>query len=124
MAIGGSRSYRQADHFKKNALMIVLIIVIAAFVNRAGELDLNKWLWGAIGFAVFGGSQVVIGVAAALWYDMMGEDISGGPETTLNLIGALISGLIAYAVYNRMPRYVANQQEENRKDLLDDDIFR
>lgn len=31
--------------------MIVFFEIINAFVNKAGELGLNKFLWGTIGFA-------------------------------------------------------------------------
>jgi len=104
--------------------MIVLIIVVVAFVNRAGELNLNKWIWGGIGFAAYGGTQVGLAIIAGLAIEMQGQELSESAETVLNFAAILASGIVAYTVYHRMPSYVANEREAKRENLLDDDIFR
>lgn len=103
--------------------MIVLIIIVVAFVNKAGELGLNKFKWGAIGFASYFLTQFVAGIILALVVDLMGGSLEG-TELGLNLIGILVGAICAIVAYRQMPKYALEEQQPVNDDLLDDDMFR
>ncbi len=104
--------------------MILLIIIVIVFVNHAGELGLNKVLWGFIGAASYFGTQLLFGLIAAL---LIGLDeaayIDRTTELALNFTGVIIGGVVAYIAYQRMPEY-AKKEENDIEDLLDQDMFR
>lgn len=104
--------------------MIVLIIIVVAFVNNAGNLGLNKVLWGFIGAVSYFGTQFVVGIVAAL---IIGLDeaayIDSGTELSLNFVGIIAGGVASYIAYQRMP-YYAEKEEIDIDDLLDQDMFR
>lgn len=104
--------------------MIVLIIIVVAFVNKAKELGLNKALWGFIGAAAYFGTQFLFGIIAAFAMGLeeaTSMDTSG--ELVINLIGIIIGGVAAYIAYQQMPNYVATERP-SQDDLLDEDMFR
>jgi uncharacterized membrane protein YccC len=104
--------------------MIVIIAIIIAFANKAGELGLNKFLWGAIGFAAYFLTQFVAGVIMALVFDMMGQNIEDVSEMALNFVGIIIGAICAYIAYQQMPKYAQKDQHALEDDLLDEDMFR
>lgn len=104
--------------------MIVIIAIIIAFVNKAGELGLNKFLWGAIGFAAYFLTQFIAGIVMAIAFDMMGRRIEDLSELTLNLIGIVVGAICAYLAYQQMPKYAQKDHQTLEDDLLDEDMFR
>ncbi|MEL7251838.1 MAG: hypothetical protein AAFO03_25700, partial [Bacteroidota bacterium] len=73
--------------------MIVLIIIVIAFVNHAGELGLNKVLWGFIGAASYFGTQLLFGLIAALFIGLEeAATIDRTTELILNFAGIIIGG--------------------------------
>ena len=104
--------------------MIVLIIIVIAFVNHAGELGLNKILWGFIGAAAYFGTQLLFGMIAALFIGLdEAATLDRTTELVLNFVGIIIGGVVAYIAYQRMPEY-AKKEEIDIDDLLDQDMFR
>ncbi|WP_367391937.1 hypothetical protein [Lewinella sp. LCG006] len=104
--------------------MIIIIAIIIAFANKAGELGLNKFLWGAIGFAAYFLTQFVAGIILALVYDMMGKSIENLSEMALNFVGIIVGAICAYIAYQQMPKYAQKDQQTLEDDLLDEDMFR
>lgn len=103
--------------------MIIFIIIVIVFVNKANELSLNKFLWGFIGLAAYMGSQLLLGLLAGLFLGVESIKLDDTNELVLNLTGMIIGGLAAFATYKNMP-YYAEQKDTNQTDLLDEDMFR
>ena len=103
--------------------MIVLIAIVIAFVNKAGELGLNKFLWGFVGLAAYLGTQFLLGIIIALFMDVESASFSDSNEMALNFVGIIFGGVAAYIAYKRMPHY-AEKETTGMEDLLDQDMFR
>lgn len=103
--------------------MIIFIIIVVAFVNKAGELGLNKFLWGFVGLAAYMGTQMLIGLMAGLFMDIESLALDRTNELALNFAGIIFGGVAAFAAYKSMPSY-AMRQPSDQTDLLDEDMFR
>ncbi len=103
--------------------MIIIIVILVAFVNKAGELGLNKFLWGAIGLGAYFGTQFLIGILLGLFMDFESLILDETNELALNFAGIIIGGITALVAYRQMPNY-ATKEKDDISDLLDDDIFR
>lgn len=103
--------------------MIVLIVIVVVFVNKAGELGLNKFLWGFIGLAAYMGTQLLLGLLLGLFMDVESLAMDRTNELALNLAGIIFGGVAAFAAYKSMPNY-AVRQSSKETDLLDEDMFR
>lgn len=104
--------------------MIIIIVILVAFVNKAGELGLNKFLWGAIGLGAYFGTQFLIGILLGLFFmDFESQVLDETNELALNFAGIIIGGITALVAYRQMPKYAAKEKDDI-SDLLDDDIFR
>ena len=64
--------------------MIIIIVILVAFVNKAGELGLNKFLWGAIGLGAYFGTQFLIGILLGLFMDFESLILDETNELALN----------------------------------------
>lgn len=103
--------------------MIVLIVIVIIFFNKAGELGLNRFLWGFIGLAAYLGSQFILGIVAALFVDLEAAAVDRTNELALNFVGVIFGGIVAYVTYSQMPAY-AQKENESVDNLLDEDMFR
>ncbi|PSR15285.1 MAG: hypothetical protein DA408_01290 [Bacteroidetes bacterium] len=104
--------------------MLVAILIVVAFVRRADELGLNKWIWGAVALAAYFGTQLLIGLILGLFLVDQGTTLEQSEELGLNLVGIIVGGICAYVAYQQMPGYVANMHSHSEiNDLLDEDIF-
>lgn len=103
--------------------MIVLIVIVVVFVNKASELGLNKFLWGFVGLAAYLGSQFLLGIIAALFMDVESITIDKTNELALNFVGIIFGGILAYIAYKQMPAY-AEKDTASTENLLDEDMFR
>lgn len=107
--------------------MIITILIVVAFVRQAGELGLNKFTWGLIGFAAYFVSQLLFGLVSFLIVDMTGAgsgSFDDSPGLVINLLGIAVGGVVAYIAYQQMPKYAEKENPTRENDLLDDDMFR
>ena len=104
--------------------MIVTILIVVAFVRRAGELGLNKLTWGLIGFAPYFVSQLLVGVLFGLAMGASGGGIDDSSGIFVNLLAIAVGGITAYIAYQQMPKYAEKEQTTVENDLLDDEMFR
>ncbi len=101
--------------------MILLIITLVGFYQRAKKHGLNAAMWVLYPILAFVGSQLIIGVIIGLARPDMLED-----ETSLNIIGlivGIISLIITWILLERQAKIKKEGMNKSDGELLDDNFL-
>jgi heme A synthase len=97
--------------------IIVLVMLLIALSRRAFDKGQNRWKWVGIGIAVWFGSQLALGILAAMILQILGHGawmVSSSGKSVLNIAGIGVA-IIAYLL---LYRYISRLPEPESSDLL------
>lgn len=115
----------------KNTTMLGFVLIFflgKAFYDLAEKFQKSQWGYALLGVAVFYGTQLLLGVAIAIFMELNNpnywNEFDRGSEIGLNLTGLFFSGLFTLLFYNYLrSRWESQPTVIKKNDILDDDFF-
>lgn len=101
--------------------MILLIITLVGFYQRAKKHELNAWMWVLFPILAFFGSQVILGVIIGLAQPDLLNDESA--LTILGLVTGIVALIIMWILMERQAKIKKEGKNTSDGDLLDDNFF-
>jgi phage shock protein PspC (stress-responsive transcriptional regulator) len=101
--------------------MILLIISIVGFWQRAKILNLNPWLWTVIALLSYLGSQFIAGVIIGLSNpELLDKE---GLIMIIGIVVSIIALIIAWLIMERQGKIKKEVKSKSNADILDDNFF-